>query len=278
MGIHKTAIIADGATIHETAIIDPYAVIGPNVKIGAGTRIGPHAIIDGVTEIGENSHIFAGASIGLEPQDLGYKGEPTGVIIGNNTVIREYVTIHRATKEGNTEIGNNCFLMNYVHIAHNCKLGNGVIMANGTMMAGHVHIGDGTVFSGVCILHQFVRVGRFCMIGGMTGTRVDLPPFTICDGRPAMVRGLNVIGLRRQKMGPQLRAAVKQAYKLLYRSGLNHSQAIERIKSDLEPAPELQEICDFFTSSKRGVAPAFGDHLEGKREHSEFEEAPMDAF
>lgn len=278
MVIHKTAIIADGAQIHESAEIDPYAVIGPNVQIGAGTRIGAHAIIDGNTVIGENSRIFAGASIGLEPQDLRYKGEPTGVIIGNNTVIREYVTIHRATVEGNTTIGDNCFLMNYVHVAHNCKLGNGVIMANGTMMAGHVDIGEGTVFSGVCILHQFVRVGRFCMIGGMTGTRVDLPPFTICDGRPAMVRGLNVIGLRRQKMNPTVRAGVKQAYKLLYRSGLNHSQAIARIQDELECGVEIKEICDFFTSSKRGVAPAFGDFAEGKREHSEFEEAPLEVF
>jgi UDP-N-acetylglucosamine acyltransferase len=151
-------------------------------------------------------------------------------------------------------------------------------MANGTMMAGHVDIGDGTVFSGVCILHQHVRVGRFCMIGGMTGTRVDLPPFTICDGRPAMVRGLNVIGLRRGKMNPPTRACVKQAYKLLYRSGLNYSQAIARIKEELEPGSEIQEICEFFSSSKRGVAPAFGDFAEGKREHSEFEEAPIDAF
>ncbi len=278
MAIHKTAIITDGAEIHETAEIEPYAVIGANVKIGAGTRIGSHAIIDGHTVIGEHSRIFAGASIGLEPQDLRYKNEPTGVIIGNNTVIREYVTIHRATVEGNTIVGDNCFLMNYVHVAHNCKLGNGVIMANGTMMAGYVDIGEGTVFSGVCILHQFVRVGRFCMIGGMTGTRVDLPPFTICDGRPAMVRGLNVIGLRRQKMSPPVRAGVKQAYKLLYRSGLNYSQAIARIQEELELGPEIKEICEFFTSSKRGVAPAFGDFVEGQREHSKFEEAPLEVF
>lgn len=278
MGIHKTAIIADGAFIHETAEIAPYAVIGPKVKIGARTKVGPHSVIDGLTEIGEDCHIFAGASIGLEPQDLAFKGEETGVVIGNRTVIREYVTIHRATKEGNTIIGDNCFLMNYVHVAHNCKLGNGVIIANGTNMAGYCQIGDGAVFSGACVLHQFVRVGRFCMIGGLTGSRVDLPPFTMCDGRPAMVRGLNVIGLRRGKMNPQLRAAVKQAYKLLYRSGLNYSQAIERIKAELELAPEIQEICDFFSDSKRGVAPAFGDFAEGKREHGSIEEAPSETF
>ena len=134
MTIHRTAIVADGAQIDPSVEIGPYAVIGPNVKIGRGTKIGPHAVIDGVTTIGENCHIFAGASIGREPQDLSYKDEPTGVIIGDRVTIREYVTIHRASHEGFTVVGDECFLMNYVHIAHNCKLGRGVIMANSTML------------------------------------------------------------------------------------------------------------------------------------------------
>ena len=274
--IHKTAVIADGAVIHDTAELGPFAVIGPNVKIGAGTRIGAHVVIDGHTTIGENCNIFAGAAIGLEPQDLKYGGEATGVIIGNRNVIREYVTIHRATKEGNTVLGDDCFLMNYCHIAHNCQVGNGVIMANSSTLAGYVEVGDGAVFAGMVILHQFVKIGRFCMLGGMTGSRVDLPPFTLCDGRPAMVRGLNVIGLRRNKMGPEKRAAIKQAYKLMYRSGLNHTQAIERIKADLPDFEELQEICNFFANSKRGVAPYFGDVKEGSREHGETLDVPVD--
>jgi UDP-N-acetylglucosamine acyltransferase len=259
MTIHKTAIISDGAQIADTAEIGPYAVIGPNVKIGAGTKIGSHAIIDGHTTIGDNCNIFAGASIGLEPQDLKYKDEPTGVILGNNVTIREYVTIHRATGEGFTTIGDDCFFMNYVHVAHNCKIGKGVILANSTCAAGHVEIGDFTVLSGFCIFHQHVKVGRGVMVGGMTGTRVDLPPFTLCDGRPATVRGVNVIGLRRQKVNAETRAAIKQSYKLLYRSDLNFSQALARIEEEIEPYPEIKEICRFFKDCKRGMAPVFAE-------------------
>jgi UDP-N-acetylglucosamine acyltransferase len=259
--IHKTAFIDDGAVIDPSAEIGTFAVIGPHVKIGAGTRIGAHAVIDGHTTIGENCRIFAGVAIGLEPQDLNYKGEPTGVIIGNNNVFREYVTIHRATQEGNTIIGDDCFLMNYCHIAHNCRVGNGVIMANVTTLAGYIDVGDGAVFAGMCVLHQHVRVGRLAMLGGMTGTRVDLPPFTMCDGRPAMVRGVNVIGLRRNKMGPERRSAIKQAYKIIYRSGLNTSQAFERIKAEIEPFEEVAEICNFFATSKRGVVPAWFEQV-----------------
>lgn len=274
MTIHKTAIIADGARIHADAEIGPYAVIGPEVEIGAGTRVGAHAVIDGLTKIGADCRIYAGASIGLEPQDLRYKEEKTGVIIGDRVTIREYVTIHRATGEGFTTIGDDCFLMNYTHIAHNCKLGKGVIMANSTCLAGHTSIGDFAVLSGYCIMHQWVRIGRFCMIGGMTGTRVDLPPFTICDGRPAAVRGINVVGLRRHKMPAEVRAAIKQAYKLIYRSGLNVSQAVSRIQEEIEPYEEVKEICDFFQASKRGVAVAFTSNEEA----SVMEEVPVEAF
>lgn len=274
--IHKTAVIADGAVIHESADIGPFAVIGPDVRIGSGTKIGSHVVIDGITSIGDNCHIFSGATIGLEPQDLKYGGEPTGVVIGNNCVIREYVTIHRATKQGNTVIGDNCFLMNYSHIAHNCQVGNGVIMANNTTLAGHVEVGEGAVFAGMVILHQFIKVGRYCMLGGMTGSRVDLPPFTLCDGRPAMVRGLNVIGLRRNKVGPEKRNAIKQTYKLIYRSGLNHTQALARVKDEVEQFDEVKEICEFFAGSKRGVALFFGDQKEGTREMGETLEVPVD--
>lgn len=262
MTIHKTAIIGDGARIHEAAEIGPYVIIGANVEVGAGTTIGAHAVIDGHTKIGSDCRIFPGASIGLEPQDLRYKGEPTGVIIGNKVIIREYATIHRATGEGFTTIGDECFLMNYVHIAHNCKLGKGVILANSTMMAGHVSLGDYTVMSGMCIFHQFVRVGRLCMLSGMTGTRLDLPPFSTCDGRPAMVRGINAVGLRRQGANPTVRSAVKEAYRLIYRSNLNVSQALARIEEEIEPFAEIKELVEFFRSSKRGVAGIIADNAE----------------
>jgi UDP-N-acetylglucosamine acyltransferase len=270
--IHKTAVIADGAQIHDTAEIGPYVVIGPHVRIGAGTKIGAHSVIDGHTTIGESCKIFPGVSIGLEPQDLKYKDEPTGVVIGNNVTLREYVTIHRATGDRTTVIGNDCFLMNYVHIAHDCRLGNGVIIANATTVAGHVTIGENAVISGTCVFHQNVRVGKAVMMGGLTGTRVDLPPFTMCDGRPAYVRGINVIGLRRQKIGPETRGHIKQAYKLLYREGLNFGQALERIEAELPQSPEIMEICEFFRTSKRGIAAAFGDSHEAGR----YDDNPVD--
>lgn len=256
MSIHPTAIIADGAQIDKSAVIGPYAVIGPNVTIGTGTKIGAHAVIDGHTTIGADCHIFASASVGLEPQDLGYKGEPTGVKLGDRVTVREFVTIHRAAKEGFTIVGDDCFLMNYVHISHNSRLGKGVILANGCMMAGHVTIGDGTVSSGLVIFHQHVRVGRGVMLSGLTGTRVDLPPFSTCDSRPAKVRGVNVIGMRRNKIGPSERTAIKQAYKLLYRSGLNISQAINRIREEVPACNEITELIEFIETSERGIAGA----------------------
>lgn len=257
--IHKTAIIGDGAQIHETADIGPYAVIGPNVRIGPRTKIGPHAVIDGHTTIGADCNIYAGASIGLEPQDLRYKDEPTGVIVGDRVTIREYVTIHRATGDGFTTLGDECFLMNYVHIAHNCKLGKGVILANSTMMAGHVTVGDFTVMSGMCLFHQHVRVGRACMVSALCGTRLDLPPFTMCDERRAVVRGVNVIGLRRLGVGQQVRSAIKEAYRILYRSGANRTDALATIEETIEPYPEIKEIIEFFRTSKRGCIGAAVD-------------------
>lgn len=259
MSIHPSAIISDGAIIHDSAVVGPGVVIGPNVKIGKGTKIGPHAIIDGHTEIGEDCNIFAGASIGLEPQDLSYNNEPTGVKIGNRCTIREYVTIHRATKEGFTTVGDECFLMNYVHLAHNCQIGKNVIMANAASLAGYVHVGDYTVMSGFVIMHQHIRIGRFCMLSGMTGSRVDLPPFTTLDGRPAMVRGINALGLKRGKVPPEVRTAIKETYRIIYRSGLNSTNALSRVEEEIHPYPEVKEIVDFFRTTKRGVALSLVD-------------------
>jgi UDP-N-acetylglucosamine acyltransferase len=252
-GIHPTAIISDGAKIHETVQIGPYAVIGANVNIGAGTKIGAHAVIDGYTTIGDDCNIFAGASVGLEPQDLSYKGEPTGVIIGNRVTLREYATVHRGTGDRFTTVGDDCFFMNYTHVAHDCQMGKGIILANNATFGGHCKVGDYVVAGGLVVFHQHVRVGRMVMIGGITGTRADLPPFAICDERPARVIGVNNVGMRRQKFTAALRAEIKSAYKIIYRSGLNNAQALAKIESDLPPLPELKEIVDFYRSSKRGV-------------------------
>jgi UDP-N-acetylglucosamine acyltransferase len=271
--IHKTAVISDGAQIADTAEIGPFAVIGPNVKIGPGTKIGAHCVIDGYTTIGSDCHLFAGVSVGLEPQDLGYKNEPTGVIIGDRVTLREYVTVHRGTGEGFTKIGNDCFLMNYVHIAHDCKLGNGIILANGTMFAGHCTIEDNVVMSGMNIFHQHVRVGRLAMVSGLTGTRNDLPPFSMCDGRPASVRGLNIIGMRRAKFSPAVRAAIKLAYKLIYKKGLTRAQGIALVEEQVEQYPEVREIVEFFRSSKRGVTS-----FTGSEDAEIMEAVPVDAI
>jgi UDP-N-acetylglucosamine acyltransferase len=254
MPIHKTAIIEDGAVIDPTADIGPYVVIGPNVKIGAGTRIGAHSVVDGHTTIGKDCKIYASASIGLDPQDLGYKGQPTGVSMGDRVTVREFVTVHRASKEdGVTVVGDDCFLMAYSHVAHDDVLGKGVIMANGATLAGHVTVGDHTVMAGVLIVHQFVRIGRLNMISGMTGTRLDLPPFAMCDGRPTRVRGINIIGMRRQKMPAENRSAIKKAFRMIYRSDENITQALERIEKEIHPYPEIIELVDFYRTSKRGV-------------------------
>lgn len=255
--IHPTAIINSGAIIHETAHVAPYAVIGAHVEIGAGTRIGSHAIIDGRTKIGENCRIFPGVSIGLEPQDLSYKDEPTGVIIGDRVTIREYATIHRGTGDRFTTIGDDCFFMNYSHIAHDCRVGNGVILANNATFAGHCQIGDNVVVAGQTVFHQHVRIGRMAMLSGSSGSRVDIPPFATCDGRPLHVRSVNLVGMRRQKFSPELRAAIKQAYVYIYRSGLNNSQALEKIEEQYGQLPELMEIVAFFKSSKRGIARGY---------------------
>ncbi len=253
MLIHPTAIIADGAKVAASAEIGPYSIIGKSVKIGEGTKIGPHVVIDGDTTIGADCKIYASVAIGLDPQDFGYKGEPTGVIIGDRVTLREFVTIHRATKEGFTTVGNDCFLMNCSHIAHNCKVGNGVILANNAVLGGYVEVGDNAVFGGMIAVHQHCRVGRLVMMGGCSGTRQDIPPFAITERTPAKVYGINTIGLRRNKVSQETRSAIKNAYKIFNREGLNLKSAIERVESELGNFAEVKEIVDFYKSSRRGV-------------------------
>lgn len=263
MPIHNTAIIANGAQIAASADIGPYAVIGANVTIGSGTTIGAHAVIDGHTVIGKDCRIFAGATIGLAPQDLSYNNEPTGVIIGDRVTAREYVTIHRASKEGNTIIGDDCFLMNFSHVAHNCRVGKGVIMANSATLAGHVVVGDYTVMGGLVVVHQHVNIGRLIMIGGLTGTRTDLPPFSMIDGRPGKVVGINKVGMRRQKISQEVRTAINNAYRIIYRMNENLTNALSRIEREIHPYEEINEIVEFYRSSKRGVVGHnMEEHLE----------------
>lgn len=261
--IHETAIVHPDAQIGVGVQIGPYSVIGPHVTIGDGTRIESHVVIKPFTTIGENCWICTGAVLGGEPQDAKFKGERSFLKIGSRNIIREYVTIHRATGEDNeTVIGDDNMLMAYCHVGHNCTLGSGIMMANTVGISGHVVIEDKAVFGGMAGVHQFVRIGKLAMIGGHSKIVQDVPPFMMADGRPARVCELNVIGLRRNGVPPKSRAGLRQAYKLLYRSNLNLSQAIETIDSEVEPSPERDYLLEFVRNIKFGFA---GRQLEHRR-------------
>jgi UDP-N-acetylglucosamine acyltransferase len=228
--IHPTAIVHTLAQLHPTVRVAPYAIIGAEVKIGANTRVGSHVVIDGCTEIGTDNQIFPGAAIGLEPQDLKYQGAKSLVRIGDRNKIREYVTINRATAEGEaTVIGNDNLLMAYSHVAHNCLIEDGVIMSNGVAMAGHVTIESQAIISGVLGIHQFVHIGRMAMVGGMSRINRDVPPYMLVEGNPARVRSLNLVGLKRKGLTTTEIKELKSAFKLLYREGLPIETAISKL-------------------------------------------------
>ncbi|MGM0470904.1 MAG: acyl-ACP--UDP-N-acetylglucosamine O-acyltransferase [Bacillota bacterium] len=253
--IHETAIIKSGAQIGKNVEIGPYAVIGENVEIGDGTKIGSHVVIEGWTDIGENNEIYTGASIGMEPQDLKFHGEESYLTIGDNNTIREYATIHRGTEEGGleTKIGDNNLIMAYCHVAHDCKLGNDIRMTNATNLAGHVVVEDAAVISGLVGIHQFVRIGRMAMVGASSKVVKDVPPYILVDGHPAAVNGINAVGLRRNGIEPDLRKEIKQAYKFLYRSNYNISQAIEKMDQELDSSPEIEHFLRFLRNAQRGI-------------------------
>lgn len=214
--IHPTAVIHPGAELHPTVQVGPYAVIGEQVKVGAETVIGAHAVLEGLTEIGARNQIFPGATIGLEPQDLKYDGGLSLVKIGDGNRIREYVTINRATRTGEaTLIGNGNLLMAYVHVAHNCVIEDSVLISNAVALAGHVHIESRAVIGGVLGIHQFVRIGRLAMVGGMSRIDRDVPPYMLVEGNPARVRSLNLVGLKRAGIAEAEQGRVFQNLKKL---------------------------------------------------------------
>ncbi|OKH27733.1 acyl-ACP--UDP-N-acetylglucosamine O-acyltransferase [Chroogloeocystis siderophila] len=261
--IHPTAVIHPGADLHPSVQVGPYAVIGEHVKVGSDTIIGAHVVLDGPTEIGVGNHIFPGAAIGLEPQDLKYKGAVSYVKIGNNNRIREYVTINRATGAGEaTLIGNNNLLMAYAHVAHNCVIGDSVVIANAVAMAGHVHIESRATIGGVLGIHQFVHIGKLAMVGGMSRIDRDVPPYMLVEGSPARVRSLNLIGLKRAGISElddgKVLQTLKKAFRTLYRSGLTLNQALEKLDL-LQDNEHLQHLRQFLQlsqmSGRRGLIP-----------------------
>lgn len=256
MDIHETAIVHPNARIEKGVKVGPYSIIGEHVKIARGTAVHPHVVITGWTEIGRDNRIFQFASIGEVNQDLKYKGEETYLKIGARNTIREYVTMQIGTVGGGglTQVGDDNLFMNYSHVAHDCIIGNGCIMANGATLAGHITIADGAIVGGMVGVHQFCRVGRMAIIGGCSKVTQDIPPFMMADGPRAEVRGVNVVGLKRRDVSEKVIDVLKHAYRLLYRSGLNVSQALERMEGELEQIPEVAELIEFIKSSERGIA------------------------
>ncbi len=252
--IHKTALISSKSTIGKNVSIGPYCIIEDNVVIGDNTKIDAHTIIKQYSTIGQNSHIFSQCVIGEIPQDKKYKGEKTNLIVGNNTVIREFCTLNRGTKDfGTTQIGDNCLLMAYVHIGHDCILNNDIILANGVQLGGHVFIDNYAIVGGLTPVHQFCKIGAHSLVGGGLRVVQDIPPFIIANGQPLRFSGINSLGLRRRKFSASQRTNIKKAYKIIYNSNYNISQALEKIKSDLNPKNEISTIIDFIENSSRGL-------------------------
>lgn len=253
MQIHPSAIISKNAKIGSGTIIGPNVIIEDQVEIGSDNHIMPGVFIGSGTTIGNRNQIHLNAVIGHIPQDLAYKNTPSFTKIGNENTIREFTTIHRGTKEGSaTSIGDSNFFMAYSHIGHNCQVGNKNIFVNQASLAGYCVVEDQAFLSGMTAIHQFCRVGRLAMISGVSASNKDIPPFVICGGRPAIALGINVVGMRRAGFSAAVRQEIKKAFKLLYTSGLNTSQALQEIKSSLFSA-EAQHLVNFVENSKRGI-------------------------
>jgi len=260
--IHVSAVVDSKAEIASDVEIGPYSVIGPNVKIGAGSKIGSHTVIEGCTTIGEENTFAHFAAIGGAPQDMKYRGEPTQLIIGDRNTIREFTTIHTGTSqdEGITRIGNDNWIMAYVHIAHDCQIGNNTIFSSNAQIAGHVQVNDWAIMGGMSGVHQFVRIGQHAMLGGASALVQDIPPFVIAAGDKASPHGINVEGLKRRGFSSETISALRQAYKVLYKDGLSFEEAKVEIQkmalasvADAATAEKLTEFHDFIAASTRGI-------------------------
>jgi len=252
---HPTAIIHPRAQIGADCLIGPYCIIGEHVTLGDRCQLHSHVVIDGHTRLGRENEIFPFASIGLKTQDLKWKGGTTRTEIGDGNTFREYVTIHSATGDGETTtVGSHNNILAYCHLAHNVTLGNHVIMSNLAALAGHVTVEDHAVLGGVSAVHQFCRIGKFSMVGGCSKVVQDVPPFMIVDGNPGETRAINKVGLERNGVSEAAQAAIKQAYKILFREGLSSSNAVAKIEADLPPLAEILHLVQFVRSSERGIS------------------------
>jgi UDP-N-acetylglucosamine acyltransferase len=252
--IHSSSVIDPGAKLAQGVRVGPFTTIGADVQVGEGTVIGPNVLIEAGTVIGKNCEIFHGASLGGDPQILNFKNVPSSVEIGDGTVIREYVTIHRSGFEnGVTRIGKECLLMAYSHLGHDCEIGDQVVIVNSTSLAGHVIVEDRVFISALVGIHQFVRIGRYAMVAGLAGVNQDVLPFSTVEGNRARLLSANTVGLKRAKFKPDVRAAIKKALKLISQPELNTRQAVEKIEAEIEMFDEIHYLINFVNNSSRGV-------------------------
>ncbi len=253
--IHPTAVIDGAAELDSSVEVGPFAVIGPQVEVAAGTRIGPHAVLRGPSRIGRDNRIFQFASVGEDPQDKKYGGEPTRLEMGDRNQVREFATLHRGTvqDQGVTRIGSDNLFMAYTHVAHDCRIGHRVIMANAASLGGHVEVQDWAILGGFTIVHQFSRIGAhsFCAMGAVLAR--DVPPYVLVGGHPAEPRGINSEGLRRRGFPAETIQAIKRAYRTLYLANLRYEDALERIRGMAETVPELAPLADFLAGGNRSL-------------------------
>lgn len=268
--IHPTAIIDKGAILGKNVQVGPYAVIGPNVRLEDDVVIKAHVVLDGHTTVGQGTTIWPHAVIGTKTQDLKFRGETTYVEIGKKCEIREFVTINSSCGEGTVvKVGDSCLIMAYCHVAHNCEVGNRVIMANNATLAGHVTVDDCAVIGGLSAVHQFSRIGRYAMVGGMSRVTHDVPPFTIGAGSPYHLGGLNIVGLKRHGIPLETRKLLAQAFRTVYRSNMRLQDALLSIENDLEQIPEIVHWLDFCRTSKRGLIDHAGITSRDKEDEDE---------
>lgn len=252
--IHPTAIVDPTAVLGREVEIGPFAIVGPACRVGDRCRIGPRATLERNVRLAPEVRVGQGSILGGDPQDLKYQGEESWVEVGEGSVIREYATINRGTSAtGVTRVGSRCFVMSYVHLAHDCHIGDNVNIANGTQLAGHVTIHDRASLSGLVAVHQFTTIGSFAFVGGMSRVNQDIPPFVKAVGNPIGLYGLNSIGLQRAGFPPETVSALKRLYRLFFNSELNFSQAIDRARTEVPPLPEVEKFLEFVSSSQRGV-------------------------
>lgn len=254
--IHATAIIHPTAQLDAGVSVGPYSIVGEQVKIGAGTQVGAHVVIERWTEIGRDNQIFQFASVGAAPQDLKYRGEETWLVLGDRNRIREFATLHRGTPDGGgrTVVGSDNLFMAYSHVAHDCRVHNRVVMANAATLAGHVEIEDNAILGGLMAVHQFCRVGCHTMISGGAMITQDIPPYTIAQGDRAKTIGINLVGLKRRGFPEATIRGIKNAYRLMFRSGLRLEAALERIELEYGTIPEVKHFTAFIKESQRGIA------------------------